>query len=411
MYSGQQPSAPGGTRSTARPSALWAQGQKRRSGNDSGSSASDERHSGRLDDGVESFPGLDGSRSLSSCSDKGNAVEEGKTMKTLNKKKYGNSVSNDSTKPVERETDEVVLRRRQKQINFGKNTLAYDRYIKEVPKSQRIPGVHPRTPNKFKKYSRRSWDQQIRLWKIALHAWDPPTEETWDLQPVSTDPPGSSQEWHCRDSNDPDSSEFEKQNRNSYENQGQHSDYGPESSHSPDSSPVWKRRKQNDPDSPMSDGKNPYRHQENSLESFQLPPRSSQGRNREIQNEPDFVFDREECGKSDSTLERCMLSENCSPLSRCSDWRNVGAEDKIMRKKIKEIARSNLGRQIWTPRIPTMKKKQIYEQCEIMKRHWDLFRYQDLLLKRSFPYDVWLPEGKKNKYLESRFSQVFEGQE
>lgn len=65
------------------------------------------------------------------------------------------------------------VRQRLKQIQFGKNTLGYERYISLVPKNKRVKG-DPRTPDIHKNCSKRSWDGLVRQWRRQLHRWDPP---------------------------------------------------------------------------------------------------------------------------------------------------------------------------------------------------------------------------------------------
>jgi len=80
----------------------------------------------------------------------------------------------------ERETDPLVLARRVKQIEFGKNTVDYDKYNKMVSKEERL-NTMPRTPNKNKKCSRRKWDGQIKSWKQSIHSTVAKMESGEDL--------------------------------------------------------------------------------------------------------------------------------------------------------------------------------------------------------------------------------------
>ncbi|CAG9786788.1 unnamed protein product [Diatraea saccharalis] len=92
--------------------------------------------------------------------------------------KYHSNSDSDSTKsnhpsrkPIELETDIAILQRRQKQIDYGKNTVGYHNYLQQVPMDSRTKD-HPKTPDKYTKYSRRSWDTLIKMWRKKLHEYD-----------------------------------------------------------------------------------------------------------------------------------------------------------------------------------------------------------------------------------------------
>ncbi|KAG2500747.1 hypothetical protein HYH03_001511 [Edaphochlamys debaryana] len=87
----------------------------------------------------------------------------------------------DKDKPVPADLDEHRLAQRQKQIDYGKNTIGYQRYLKEVPKDKRrrrgdqcLDAV---TPDINQNISKRCFDGQVRVWRRFLHKYDTELEE------------------------------------------------------------------------------------------------------------------------------------------------------------------------------------------------------------------------------------------
>jgi len=78
-----------------------------------------------------------------------------------------------SPRPVEIEKDTDVLMRRQKDIDYGKNTENYEQYVTEVIKRDRSD-MQPWTPDKYEKMTRRNWDKQVKIWRKQLHYWREP---------------------------------------------------------------------------------------------------------------------------------------------------------------------------------------------------------------------------------------------
>lgn len=75
------------------------------------------------------------------------------------------------------ETDAHKVAQRSKQIEHGRNTLAYDRYTRLVPRRRRDKNEpsHLRTPNPREPHiSKRQFDGRLREWRRKLHEfWDP----------------------------------------------------------------------------------------------------------------------------------------------------------------------------------------------------------------------------------------------
>ena len=77
---------------------------------------------------------------------------------------------------------------RQKQVDYGRNTLSYARYCELRPRHLRRRG-DPQTPDVHSGVSKRAFDGLLREWRRGLHKWDEPADACVEQQPAPSEPP------------------------------------------------------------------------------------------------------------------------------------------------------------------------------------------------------------------------------
>ena len=67
------------------------------------------------------------------------------------------------------------IQQRKRAIQFGKNTLGYTNFVKQVPKHRRkkFSMECPSTPDVYADIPTRRFQGQVKAWRKALHAYDP----------------------------------------------------------------------------------------------------------------------------------------------------------------------------------------------------------------------------------------------
>lgn len=83
-----------------------------------------------------------------------------------------------------KELSELQINQRLKSLSLTKRLISYEKYIRAVPKNERITDLknswHPETPRLNKRSSVSQWNKEMQKWRKQIHAWGNLSEETFN---------------------------------------------------------------------------------------------------------------------------------------------------------------------------------------------------------------------------------------